>query len=97
MAPVSAASEETSNNSSNVHPSQAATQQQQTSQLQTNEASSATRARHVWGNLTSEEVEREISEIYEKVVYWRKNLFKLPSGAAGKLYIQETTKLIMMH
>ena len=96
VAPVSAASEETSNNSSNGHPSQAATQQQQTSQLQTNEASSATRARHVWGNLTSEEVEREISEIYEKVVYWRKNLFKLPSGAAGKLYIQETTKLIMI-
>ena len=32
--------------------------------------------------------------MYEEVVFWRKNLFKLPSGAAGKRYIRETTRLI---
>ena len=48
----------------------------------------------IWGALTSQELCQAVSEIYEEVVYWRKNLFKLPSGAAGKDYIRETTKLI---
>ena len=32
--------------------------------------------------------------MYDEVVFWRKNLFKLPSGASGKRYIRETTRLI---
>ena len=31
--------------------------------------------------------------MYEAVVYWKKNLFKLPSGAAGKAFIKECTRL----
>ena len=30
----------------------------------------------------------------QQVVYWRRNLFKLPSGAAGKKLVPETTKWI---
>lgn len=70
--------------------------QQQPSQRQTNEVRPAVRAQQIWGDLAAEEVEKQVTDIYEKVVHWRKNLFKLPSGAAGKSYIKETTKLIWM-
>ena len=38
--------------------------------------------------------EANLSTIYEQIVYWRKNLFLLPSRKAGKQYIDETTKLM---
>ena len=50
----------------------------------------------IWGNHSADDLNQIISAIYEEVVFWRKNLFKLPSGAAGKSYITETTKLITM-
>ena len=48
----------------------------------------------VWGNRTLENLIEVTNKIYNQVVFWRKNLFKLPSGAAGKNYIRETTRLI---
>ena len=35
-----------------------------------------------------------IGECYEKVVFWKKNLFMLPNGAAGKNFIREATRLL---
>ena len=35
-----------------------------------------------------------LNTVYDKVVFWRKNIFLLPSGRFGKLYIEETTRLI---
>ena len=35
-----------------------------------------------------------INIIYDKVVFWRKNLFLLPSGSCGKRYIEESTRLL---
>ena len=35
-----------------------------------------------------------LNTVYDKVVFWRKNIFLLPSGRSGKLYIEETTRLI---
>ena len=32
--------------------------------------------------------------IYEKFVCWKKNLFLLPTGKSGKLYIDESGKLL---
>lgn len=51
-------------------------------------------AMKVWGNHSTDELTQIINSIYEEIVFWRKNLFKLPSGAAGKLYIKEITRLI---
>lgn len=48
----------------------------------------------MWGDHTLNELEQVINAVYEEVVYWRKNIFLLPSGAAGKSYIRETTRLI---
>ena len=49
---------------------------------------------HVWGEHTLKDLEQVINAVYEEVVKWRKNIFLLPSGAAGKSYIRETTRLI---
>ena len=35
-----------------------------------------------------------VNEAYNKIIKWRKNLFKLPSGKAAKGYITELTKWI---
>ena len=38
--------------------------------------------------------ERNLSLAYEKIVYWKKNLFLLPSGQAGKSFIDEMSRLM---
>ncbi len=48
----------------------------------------------MWGEHTFEDLEQIINAVYEEVVLWRKNIFLLPSGAAGKSYIRETTRLV---
>ena len=35
-----------------------------------------------------------INTMYKAIVFWRRNLFTLPSGAAGKIFIKESTRLI---
>ena len=44
-----------------------------------------------WGDATTFIVRVEL--IYGKVVYWKKNVFLLPTGKSGKLYIDESVKL----
>ena len=36
----------------------------------------------------------ELNNAYDKIVYWRKNLFLLPTEAAGKSFINEMTRMI---
>ena len=43
---------------------------------------------------TADEILNEVSPIYNTIVHWRKNLFKLPSGNSGKAFIAEMTKQI---
>ena len=47
-----------------------------------------------WGERDSIFVEAAINEIYEEIVFWRKNLFMLPTGRAGKSFIDEMEKLL---
>ena len=49
---------------------------------------------YVWGNHTKQDPEQIISAIYNEIVYWRKNLFLLPSGKSGKYFISEGIRLI---
>ena len=56
--------------------------------------SSAPQKPYTWGNYPSHVFEMNVSTVYKQVVYWTKNLFLLPSGKAGKQYINETTKLM---
>ena len=38
--------------------------------------------------------EENVSSIYEKFVYWEKNIFLLTTGKDGRCFIDETTRLI---
>ena len=46
------------------------------------------------GNFPDNIFEKNVSIVYEEVVYWKKNMFLLPSGRAGKRYVDETTRLM---
>ena len=48
----------------------------------------------VWGNLNYTEVAQIGNSMYEEIVFWKKNLFKLPTGAAGKEFLREITRLL---
>ena len=47
-----------------------------------------------WAEYDNITFERNVNYVYEKVVYWRKNLFLLTTGKAGQCYIDEITKLM---
>ena len=48
----------------------------------------------VWGSLSSADLHQVVNAVYDEIVYWRKNLFMLPSGSAGKEYVCGATRLI---
>ena len=48
----------------------------------------------IWGDHKINDLTQIVSSTYDEVVFWRKNIFKLPSGAAGKDYVRECTRLI---
>ena len=46
-----------------------------------------------WGDLSGEESTKVIDDAYAQIIYWRPNLFKVPSGACGKHFVAEFTRL----
>ena len=48
----------------------------------------------LWGNHTFYDLEQILTASYNEVTKWKKNLFKIPSGAAGKRFVEEMTRLI---
>ena len=46
-----------------------------------------------WGNHTGRECFLALSECYDEAIHWRHNLFKVPSGRAGNLFVRELTRL----
>ena len=48
----------------------------------------------VWGTHTAADLRQVVSAVYEEIVFWRKNVFMVPSGSAGKDYVSEMTRLI---
>ena len=47
-----------------------------------------------WREVPGSIFERDIQHVYDKIVYWRKNIFMVPSGKDGKKNIKEITRLI---
>ncbi len=47
-----------------------------------------------WSETRGSDLEKNAMEIYDKIVFWKRNLFMLPNGASGKAYIRETTRLL---
>ena len=42
-----------------------------------------------WHGVTGEAFAETINKVYNEVIQWRKNLFKVPSGKAGRSFISE--------
>ena len=47
----------------------------------------------IWGDRDSESFCNELQTVYEEVVHWRKNCFKIPSGNVGKSFVDELSRL----
>ena len=47
-----------------------------------------------WGDFDDKTFENNVHRAYDVIVYWRKNLFLLPTGKFGKAYIDENTRLM---
>ena len=47
-----------------------------------------------WGTLSGAEMAIEIENAYHKIVTWRRNVFLIPSGKAGKAFVVEIARLI---
>ena len=54
----------------------------------------ATQLRFKWGEKKYSVISTQIENAYEKIVFWNKNIFMLPTGAACKKSISETTRLM---
>eukprot|EP00794_Sanderia_malayensis_P001504 gene1504-biopygen1250 len=46
----------------------------------------------IWGNHTFQDLIVKFDSIYNEIVFWRRNLFKLPSGSEGKKFVHELVK-----
>ena len=54
---------------------------------------SVSRMSSSWGDVSENEFTKAIDSAYAQVVHWRPNLFKVPSGACGKQFVAELTRL----
>ena len=48
----------------------------------------------VWGERDGTLFTDDLNDAYEKIVFWRKNLFMSPTENAGKKHIKEVTRLL---
>ena len=48
----------------------------------------------MWGHLSGEAFSETIAHCYKKIVHWKRNMFKVPTGKAGNLFVKELTRLI---
>ena len=47
-----------------------------------------------WGEIDGTTMQGVINESYNEIVHWKRNLFKVPSGKAGKGFVHELTRLL---
>ena len=46
-----------------------------------------------WGSCSGPEFCDAISSIYDEIVHWKRNLFQVPSGSSGKVFVMELARL----
>ena len=50
--------------------------------------------KYKWGVYNNNEFEHNVNVGYNKILHWRKNIFLLPTGQAGKRFIEENIRLM---
>ena len=48
----------------------------------------------IWHNSSSAELVVLFDDLYSKIVHWRPNLFRVPTGSTGRAFIVELAHLI---
>ncbi len=51
------------------------------------------RPNFAWGSVDADTFSKELDKAYKSVVHWRRNLFRVPHGNAGKLFVTELVRL----
>ena len=54
---------------------------------------SAAEPNFVWGEVDGMAFGRALNRVYDETVHWSRNLFKIPSGKAGKTFVRELSRL----
>ena len=47
-----------------------------------------------WNTVPGRIYQKDLEEAYNQIVYWRKNIFMVPTGAAGKKFIDEISRVL---
>ena len=50
--------------------------------------------KYIWGSYKYYDFEKHLSTDYKKIVFWKKNLFLLPPGKAGRRFLKEVSRLM---
>ncbi len=50
-----------------------------------------------WGILKGSDIATSVQKAYDKIVKWRRNLFKVPTGKIGQEFIEEVAKTISLY
>ena len=51
----------------------------------------------LWDAIEGESFIQAIKKCYEEIVHWKKNLFKVPSGKAGKVFVRELARMFQAY
>ena len=56
-------------------------------------------AHFTWGpsEVSSEQFVQTVNAVYSEIVYWRRNVFSVPSGKAGKAFVSELARLFQSY
>ncbi len=47
----------------------------------------------IWGEIDPESFTQQLNKTYSEVVHWKRNIFSVPSGKAGKSFVSELSRL----
>ncbi len=47
----------------------------------------------IWGDIDPESFTQQLNKTYSEVVHWKRNIFSVPSGKAGKSFVSELSRL----
>ena len=51
---------------------------------------------YFWNDVRGTVFEKDLTDAHEKIVHWKRNLFMMSSGAAGKNFIDKVTRLLKL-
>ena len=57
----------------------------------------ADNSQFVWGDLDGDSFSSFLDQVCKEIVHWRRNIFPLPTGRSGKVFVAELSRLFDAH